>query len=255
MRSFSPTVRLFLIVLLTVATPGAAAAAPPSKALDAYVNAYTSMGKAAALMFANNNTRADAQAKTITTWSDAQVKLITAQAAWITAVANANATNATTLQTLEQVRGLRLDNKLKTAKTYYEKRKLYDGYRGVNTRKRPSTEDLLRYSKASLPKRPANYQVQPVGGKVYWPEVLQQDEFCEYRAELDCLFAQRKAGDSAPGSDVSRQVRKLAGEMHQQLRAKVRQTDPSEYLTARKFIDSLAFEVRFPARLEGMAAK
>ena len=254
MWSLMQKVRVVLIVVLTVATVGSAAAAPPSEALDAYVNAYTSMGKAAALMSANQNAQANAQANWVTTCADAEAKLIAARAAWITAVSEANATNAKTLQTLEQVRGLRLDNALKTATTFYEKRKLHDGYQGLSTYERPTKEDLYRYSKASLPQRPANYQLEPVKGKIFWPEVFQQEEFYVLRSQLDCLFAQRTAVNDTPGGNVSGQVQEVTAQMHEQLRGKVRQMSPTEYLAARKFVDSLAFEARFPARIEGVAA-
>ena len=254
MRSLMRSVYLFVISLLIFAAAGAAGAAPPSKALDAYVNAYTSMGKAAALMFANNNNQANAQAKWVTTMADAQAKLINAQAAWITAKANAKATDAQTLQTLEQVRGLKLENSVKVANTFYEKRKLYDGYQGLSTHERATAEDLLRYSKTPVPQRPANYQIDPLKGEIFWPEVFQEEEFYVLRTQVDCLFAQRKAAPGTRGGEVFGQVQNVAAQMREELRSRVRQMDPTEYLAARKFIDSLAFEARFPARIEGMAA-
>ena len=253
MWSLTGRVRLSLIVLLVAGTGGPAAAAPPAEALDAYVKAYTQMGKAAAVIFSQRNAQANAQANMISTMADAQCKMLSAKAAWLTAAANAEATNAKTLETLQQVRGLSLDNDLKVAKTFYEKRKLYEGYRGLNTRKRPTQEDAIRYSKVSVPQRPADFQVQQARGRIYWPEVLLDEEFSDCRIRLDSLFAQRRGAASISASNVSHLVQTVAAQMREQLRSKMRQMTPADYLAARKFVESLAYEARFPARIEGVA--
>jgi len=236
MRSLRQNVHLFLTVLSVVAA---------NVALTNVVAVGGSSGRVAVLEGCLNGQAAIGRA-VAAQW--------TAQADVIKAAAEANTANAKVLQTLQQVRSLALDNNLKAAKTFYEKRKLYEASRALRNRKRPSREDLIRYSKNSAPKRPANYQLEPVRGTIYWPEILRHDEFLEHRLELDCLFARRKTTDGSPGSDVSRDVQQVAMQMRQQLQAMIRRLPPAEYLTARKFIDSLAFEAQFPPRIEGVAA-
>ena len=267
MRSPTRQGCLSLVVLLISSFAAPASADPPSQALDAYVKAYTQMGKNAAVIFSQENTRANARTNVFKSWVDAQCKILKAKGDWITSVANANGTNAKTLETLQQVRGLTLDNNLKTAKTFYEKRKLNDGYQGLNTQKRPTQEDAIRYGKAMLPGRPASYELEPARGRIYWPEVLLDEEFADCRIRLNGLFAQRKAAPSFPsvgheaappngrGSNVSRQVQTAAVQMRQQLRSKIRGMTPTEYMAARKFLEKLAHEARFPARIEGVASK
>ncbi len=251
MSSLKQSVQLFLIILLSATTVGSATAAPPSQAMDAYVKAYTKMAKAAALMSNNNKIQANARNAMITALADAQSKMIKARAAWITAVANAKATNAKTLQTLQEVRSKALDNNLKMAKTFYDKRALYDVYKGSHSRKRPTQEDLSRYSKASVPERPANFQI---GSNICWPEVLLQDEFSDYRMWLDCLFAERKSPHSLLGSDACYQVRVVVEKMREELRSKIREMNPAEYVAARKFLESVAYEARFPTLNQSWAA-
>ena len=255
MSSNTQILRLILVVLMVAGTGISASADPPSQALDAYVKAYTQMGKSAAMVFSQENTRANARTNMFTSWVDAQCKILNAKSAWITAVANADATNAKTLVTLQQVRGAALDNNLKTAKTFYDKRNLHAGYQGLNTRKRPTQKDAIRYSRVSVPQRPAKFQLEAARGRIYWPEVLLEEEFADCRIQLDGLFAQRNAAPGGSGSNVSRQVQTAATQMRQQLRSKIRELTPVEYVAARKFLDSLAFEVRFPTRIEGVASK
>ncbi len=255
MRSLTLQIRLSLVVLLISSFAAPASAGTPSEVLDAYVKAYTQMGKNAAVIFSQENTRANARTNLFKSWVDAQCKILKAKGDWITAVANANGTNAKTLQTLQQVRSAALDNNLKTAKTFYEKRSLYDGYQGLNTQKRPTQEDAIRYGKATLPGRLASYELEPARGGIYWPEVLLEEEFADCRIRLNGLFAQRSTAPGGSRSDVSRQVQTATAQMRQQLCSKIRGMTPTEYMAARKFLEKLAHEARFPARIEGVASK
>jgi hypothetical protein len=254
MWSLTQRARLSLIVLSVTGAGVSAHAAPPPQALDAYVKAYSEMGKNAAVLFNNHNTHATSQTNMFTAWVDAQCKMLTAKAAWMTAVANANATNAKTLETLQQVRGLALDNNLKVAKVFYDKRKLCEDYQKLNPRQRPTQENVIRYNQASVPKRPVQFELASAPGRIYWPDVLLNEEFSDGRIQLESLFAQRKAGAAAAGNSVSGEVQTVAAQMREQLQAKIRQMSPEEYLAARRFLESLAYEARFPARGERVAS-
>ena len=255
MSSNSQALRLILVVLIVSGTGISASAGPPSQALDAYVKAYTQMGNQAAFVLSEENIRANAGTNMFNSWVDAQCKIPAAKSACSTAVANVNSTNAKTLVTLQQVRSAALDNNLKAAKTFYEKRKLHAEHKSQNTRKRPTQKDVTRYSQASAPVRPASYELEPARGTIYWPDVLLEEEFADCRIRLDGLFGQRKVGASVSGSNVSRQVLTATTQMREKLRSKIRQMTPVEYMAARKFLESLAHEVRFPARIEGVASR
>jgi hypothetical protein len=254
MSSHNQNARLILVVLMIAGAAASASAAPPPEALDAYLRAYTEMGKNAAVLFSNQNTQVTARTSMLTAWADAQCKMLTAQAAWITAVANANSTDAKTLQTLEQVRGLVLDNNLKAAKTFYDKRKLCEDYQKLNPRQRPTQEKVVRYNQASVPKRPAQSELASARGRITWPDVLLDEEFSADRVQLESLFAERKVGPAAQQGSVSGEVQTVAAQMRERLQAKIRQMSPEQYLTARRFLESLAYESRFPARIEGVAS-
>lgn len=234
MGSFKRTVFLVTVVTLGITTAGSQALGAvygqKTSALQSYLGGHAELGKAAAA------------------W-------VTAQATMIKAAAEANATNAKAMETYEKARGLSLDNDMKAAKTFYDKRQMRETYCAQTSRSRPTQEDLIRYSKATVPERPTNYQLEPVRGKIYWPEVLQGETFLEERIQLESLFAERKTTDNGVSSPIYGQVQELAEQMRSELRMRVREISPAEYLAARKFIDALAFEVRFPQQVEGVAAK
>ncbi len=130
MRNYTQKIQMFsLIVLIAAATTQLAHA---QSAMDSYVQAYEKMGKRSALMF-NQMTQqinaraqqASAEAQMYTAEAEAEATLINARAAWLTAVADAEQTRANTLITLEQLRGQTLDNDMKYAQTYYDKKAMY----------------------------------------------------------------------------------------------------------------------------------
>ena len=132
MRNQLQTIQMFLSIAVVAAATAQLAQAQSRVAMDAYVEAYDRMGKRSALMFNQMTQQINAQAQQAkadalryTAEADAEATLIAARAAWLTAVVNAEQTRANTLRTLEELRGQTLDNDLKYAQTYYDKKALY----------------------------------------------------------------------------------------------------------------------------------
>jgi hypothetical protein len=113
---------------------------------------------------------------------------------------------------------------------------------------------VIRYGQVSVPKRPVQFELASAPGRIYWPDVLLNEEFSDGRIQLESLFAQRRASTSTPGASISGEVQAVAAQMREQLQAKIRQTSTGEYLAARRFLESLAYEARFPARGERVAS-
>lgn len=254
MSRFTHRLRLLSLVVVFSAVAIPARAGNPMDAADAYVEGYSRMGKAAAMMFGNENTRANAQNNAMTAMADAQAKMLSAQAAWLTAVANAAATEAKTQQTLEQTRTLALENELKATKTFYEKRQLHDEFQKQRSPQPTSPGERVRTSKAPVLARPASFEFDSRRGKVYWPEVFLSEEFSDARANLDALFAQRHDLTAKSSGSIAGQVNAITAEMTEQLREKIREMSPAEYLAAKKFLESLAYEVQFPPQIVGVAS-
>ncbi len=223
MKNLAKVLAVVFLNLLTVPLTEAAGPSP----LEAYLKAYNDM-------------------------ANAQAKLISAKATLITAVANANATNAKTLETMEQVKSLSMDNNLKRADTFYQKKALSNGYKGLNVKKRPTQEDAIRYSKVSKPERLAKFELQSVSNRISWPEALQGEEFFDHRIRIQGLFAIRGLNLR---SGISSETQKVIEDMRAELRSMIRQISPSDYMASRKFIQALAYETRFPNRIDGVVSK
>ena len=105
-----------------------------------------------------------------------------------------------------------------------------------------------------MPERLSGAQLELVRGAIRWPEVFLGEDFSDYRLQLECLLARRKTAHSISGRDVSGEVQDVAAQMRQTLRSKIRGMTPTEYTGASKFLESLAYEARFPAVNAGLAA-
>ncbi|MFH1354341.1 MAG: hypothetical protein ABIH36_03565 [bacterium] len=251
MRSFTK-VLTFVFVNLLATNP--AFTQVPQQPLSSYAQAYAQIDRDAAVLFAQENTRANIRTNQFTAWVDAQCKILNAKSAWITAITNASATNAKTLVTLQEVHSAKLDNNLKAAKTFYDKRALHAGYQGLSDKKRPTQGDVMRYSQASMSERPNKFQLCSLSGKINWPGVLLADDFLDARIRLNSLFVQRLSGSPNSAEDNTHEIQEIIAQMREQLRLNIREMSSSDYLATRKFLESLARESQLAPRIDGVAS-
>lgn len=151
----------------------------------------------------------------------------------IRAQAQANLTN-------EQARSVYLDNQKKWAQNYFkmkEERQEYDARQKEKNKHSPET--LAAVAKSNLPQELGPDALDPVTGHITWPEVLQKSEFVAHRTELERLFTQRVQTGQAAGTVESIHARTAA--LAEQLRKHIEDVPAKEYMTGRKFLDSLDY--------------
>ncbi len=192
-------------------------------------------------------------AEMITAYVAAQAELNDSGSRSVTAIANAKETNARTLGILGKNRTLSLDNSLKTADIFYQKRQLNENYTELKRSKKFLRENSTPRPSSS-PQRLANYQFQQDQGKLHWPYILQEEPFFDFRVQLESLLAKRKLNSVGTTDGTFQKVKKLAEEMHVVLRSKIHEFPPSDYMESRKFIESLVVESRFSKQIKGIAA-
>jgi hypothetical protein len=76
--------------------------------------------------------------------------------------------------------------------------------------------------------------------------LLQAERFGHQRKELERIFA-RRARRGAIGLDDYLKIRAITGTMKAELAAEVRQLPPMQFVTAKSFLESLAYEAELPA--------
>jgi hypothetical protein len=182
-----------------------------------------------------------ARAQATVTSSDAN--LVKAQASWVQAIYSVRKTAAETAKMLQEVRSMRLANEMKTADTFFQKRERREQYVAKHPRVRPDLETYRRICNSYLPTKMVSMELS--GGRtIYWPELLQRSEFDEYRHQLDALFAARptKRDSEIDRLEFQHRVESVARQMRDQLKEKVHEVSQMEYIAAKKFIMSLAYE-------------
>ncbi len=159
----------------------------------------------------------------------------------------------------EAARSRYIENRAKERRAHFELRRMARADRAARIasrrRSRASRESHARNSKVSLTKRLSIEQLNPVSGKIAWPLSLNAPRFAQFRNRLESLFANRSVDNSGLDSQNYRDIRMVTKQMKHRLRLHIREYDPVSYIAAKKFIDSLAYEARFAALVEGHAVE
>lgn len=145
----------------------------------------------------------------------------------------------------EHARSLGLDNSKKTAETYFEMRKINKESRAAERGPRPTKEDLVRLARTAAPDRLTADRLNRATGQIAWPAALQGDQFAAYRTEIERVFAER-AANGGMGMEQRQDLEQATGTMLVLLKNDIRQFPPMEYSSARRFIESLAYEAHVP---------
>ena len=175
-------------------------------------------------------------------------------AAAIRAQGEFNANTALAAKVLEEARSLRLANRVKSVEAYYTLKELNRQYVDATRKPRPTDEQIRRFNAARAPSRLDQQELDMVSGVIFWPSALQSDEFAEARQELQRVFRDRARLGGLSVEDRQQAV-ELSQQTRQTLKAQIKELHPNDYLAARKFIDSVAYEVRFTPQIDGVAAR
>ncbi len=146
----------------------------------------------------------------------------------------------------EQARSQNLDNRLKGTQTYFEMRKINTDSRASERGRGMTTEEAWRYAQIGAPKRVTPYDLDPVSGRIFWPVQLQNPKYDGYRKELDDLFRQREVTHGSVGYDVYTKIQNTTNAFLEELKKNIMEIPSGEYVKAKNFIESLAYESRFP---------
>ena len=96
---------------------------------------------------------------------------------------------------MTQAESSHLANQMQGAQNYYQMNGMYQIYQKKQDQAQPglTSEESWRLAQENLPKRMRPNQLDPVTGKIYWPMMLTDPRYDEYRQPIDKLFAEREA--------------------------------------------------------------
>ena len=141
--------------------------------------------------------------------------------------------------TYEAARSASIDDDMKWAKNYYKMKEMRDDWIARHKEGQPSAETLAAVARSNLPRKLGSHTLDPVTGHITWPELLQRSDYAAPRSELEHLFAQRAQTSQAVGT--ADKIHAVTAELAKQLRRHIEDVPAKEYMSARKFLDSLDY--------------
>ena len=146
----------------------------------------------------------------------------------------------------EQARSRYIDNRQKWTQNYFrmkEERQAYDAREKDRTSH--SSEALTAAARDGLPATLGPDALDPVTGRITWPDILKGSDFATQRTRLDELFELRAKTNSA-AMNVDK-IHVATMEMNAKLRNRIEEIPAKHYIAARKFLDSLDWTAQNPA--------
>jgi hypothetical protein len=156
----------------------------------------------------------------------------------------ANLLNSEATSKYEDARKKYLENRLQATQTYFDMRRLNTEARRSERSLPLSTEAYARLARQQAPERLSVSQLDPLTGTIVWPAPLRRPEYDAPRLELERLYTERANGTSLNYDDI--QV--ACDKFQQQIKADLPKFEPNDFIRAKKFIDSLAYEPKVAQR-------
>ncbi len=158
----------------------------------------------------------------------------------ISAAGDYNLSTSAAAVNMTQAQKQYIENRQSATNAYFEMRAANRAAREAERGPRPTMEQMARIAQSGVPKGLDAYQMDPVSGKLRWPNALQSDSYESARADLDQLLAKR-ATHGALGYGDQNKLRENVNEMFAQLKTQIREIPPQDYATSRQFLQRLVY--------------
>jgi hypothetical protein len=154
---------------------------------------------------------------------------------------------------IEAAKSQYLKNNYDASKTFWDKRLLWTENSAYHRGQPLSSEQLRQIARDAAPQRLGLMQLSQQG-VINWPAGLLRPEYDALRGRLEALFANRTVSDSGVGSRLEVAVTRITSAMQQDLKTQISEMTANEYIAAKNFLRSLAYEARFMPGAEQVAA-
>ena len=161
----------------------------------------------------------------------------------ITAAGQANLSNSQAANNWEDARSKNFDNHVKYTQTYFEMKRMNKQYRDAERSPPLSSEQLFRIAQQEAPRPLGTGDLDPVTGTLRWPLALRDPAFKPYRDEFNGAFKNRARDPDSFTYSTLMNLQKTAGSWLSDLQAKIGEYRPTDYIQAKKFIESATYEL------------
>jgi hypothetical protein len=156
---------------------------------------------------------------------------------------------------IEAAKSQYLKNSYDASKTFWDKKLLWAENSAYHRGRPLSSEQLRQIARDAAPGRLGVMQLSPATGAINWPAGLLRPEYDALRGRLELLFANRTVSNSGVGSSTEVAVARMTNWMQEHLKTQINEMTTNEYIAAKSFLRSLAYEARFMPGAEHVARR
>ena len=143
-----------------------------------------------------------------------------------------------------EVRSRELDNRLKTADTYFAMKNVNRSERFGTTEDRQAKREynqqrFYRHGQEGKPKGLTSDQLDPITGKINWPFSLMPAKFELYRETLDRLFERRAQNGGHVNYAEFTQIESTTDDLLAALKNDIKKMSTKDYMNSKRFINEL----------------
>jgi hypothetical protein len=147
----------------------------------------------------------------------------------------------------EEARAKYIDNTNRWTQAYFQMREANQAYQLQNAQRNRHTPEAIAQAAASeLPRKLSSRELDPMTGRIAWPEVLMDQQFADLRSDIEDLFDARAR--TKRGLATSVKIRDDARLMMDRLRENLEYMPANDFIAARKFILALDYAVITPGK-------
>lgn len=151
-----------------------------------------------------------------------------------------NAYTAKAMIDYQEAKSKYIDNREKWTETYFQMKEQNQAKQAEKAeRSRTTPASLTAAAKAAAPKLLGPDALDPINGQIEWPDILRDASYEKSRTELDRLFELR--AKTSGGADTTQRIRQACREMQGTLKVNISKVSANEFMSARKFLDSLEY--------------
>ncbi len=158
----------------------------------------------------------------------------------ISAAGQYNLATSAAAVNMTQAQRNQIQNDMLATDTYFQMRAANQAARQSEAGPKPTMEQLVRIAQEGVPKPLNTSQMDPVSGRLDWPDALQDSRYASERGAVDQLFAKRASYGGLTNSDRAK-VRDTIDSMFDALKEQVRDIPPQDYVACRGFLQSLVY--------------
>ena len=161
----------------------------------------------------------------------------------ISAQGQKNYDDSLAMKNVEDARSAYIDNQYKFQQTYRQMKRDAQGYASeLRAKDYEKYQKFMAKAESGAPAQLSPSQVDFATGQISWPKALTGPDYEGTRRQVEDALLLR--AHTSGGTHSADQIAESAKAMQDTLKGNVRMTPASEYVSARKFLDSLIYQMQ-----------